>query len=156
MLGEPALFSWLDQIPGGASIFSEFMTKNWEPAVKAAKSGDLEGGARLFINGVMGDGAFDKLPEAPRRRSIDSARLLTLPTTSLLEIFTRENARAIKAPTLLLTGEQSPRMFLLIAEELARFMPNVQRGKILGASHTLHGMNPQMYNETVLAFLAKH
>ncbi len=156
VLGEPALFSWLEHIPGGASLFDEFVTKSWGPAEIASRNGDLEGGARLFINGVTGEDAFDQFPEALRRRAIDNARVLTLPRPRSSSTITREDARKIWTPTLLLTGDRSPKMFLLVSDELGSLKPNVDRATIPGVSHSLHGANPQAYNETVLAFLAEH
>ena len=47
-------------------------------------------------------------------------------------------------------------MFLLVTEELARYLPMVEQEQISSASHLLHVMNPKAYNATVLSFLAKH
>ena len=62
----------------------------------------------------------------------------------------------ITAPTLLLTGDGSPAMFGLLAEELTRCMPGIERAVIPNAAHLLHGMNPTAYNATVLAVLTWH
>jgi pimeloyl-ACP methyl ester carboxylesterase len=35
-------------------------------------------------------------------------------------------------------------------------MPGIERTVIPNASHLLHSMNPDVYNATVLAFLAAH
>lgn len=67
-----------------------------------------------------------------------------------------EEAATIQAPTLLLAGEYSLQQFLLAADALARCMPQVQRTAVPRAAHLLHGMNPQAYNQTVLAFLEAH
>jgi len=68
---------------------------------------------------------------------------------------TREEVGQIRAPTLLLTGEHSPKMFLLITDELERSLQNTERKTIPDASHALAAGNPKAYNETVLTFLAK-
>ena len=79
-----------------------------------------------------------------------------LPESVFLSPFTCADARAITVPTLLLTGDNSPPQFLLVADELAQCMPQALRAVIQDASHLLHGMNPSAYNATVLAFLARH
>jgi pimeloyl-ACP methyl ester carboxylesterase len=47
-------------------------------------------------------------------------------------------------------------MFGLVAEELTRCMPGIERAQIPNTAHLLHGMNPAAYNETVLTFLTEH
>ena len=59
-------------------------------------------------------------------------------------------------PTLLLRGDSSPKEFLLADEELAKNMPGAERALIPNAAHLLHGMNPKVYSDVVLSFLAKH
>ena len=128
-------------------------------AKQAVQNGDLELGARLFVDAVLGKGLFDQLPAATRDRIMDNARLIGAEPTEISEIvtdITRNEAATIQAPTLILTGDQSPEMFLLVSQELARYLPNAEQAQIKGASHLLHGMNPQAFNATVLAFLAKH
>jgi pimeloyl-ACP methyl ester carboxylesterase len=74
----------------------------------------------------------------------------------MVERTSRARAAAIQAPTLILTGDQSPELYLLVSQELARYLPNAERAQIAGAAHVLHSMNPGDFNAAVLAFLAKH
>ena len=62
----------------------------------------------------------------------------------------------MKAPTLLLDGELSPKMFHLINDMLEHCLPSVERATIPAASHRMEVENPQAFNEKVLAFIAKH
>lgn len=156
VLGEPPLQAWLRQLPEEARRVAESSSTTWEAASRAVREGDVEGGVRIFADGVFGTGVFDQLPEPTRRRLLDNARLLTLPESVYASPLSCEEAATIQAPTLLLTGEYSPQQFLLAADALARCMPQVQRTVIPRAAHLLHGMNPQTYNQTVLAFLAAH
>jgi pimeloyl-ACP methyl ester carboxylesterase len=90
---------------------------------------------------------------------MDNMRLIGAEPTDITEFgtdITPNDATKIQTPTLILTGDQSPEMFLLVSQELARYVPNAEQAQIDGASHLLHGMNPQVFNATVLAFLAKH
>ena len=120
------------------------------------EQGDIEGGARLFLNHVIGEGAFDHLPEAQRQVLMDNVRLLTLPQEVFYSPFSCDDAARIMAPTLLLTGEGSPQQFLLVSQELARCLPRAEHVTIPHTSHLLHAMNPQVYNEAVQSFLAQH
>jgi pimeloyl-ACP methyl ester carboxylesterase len=65
-----------------------------------------------------------------------------------------EDVQQVTVPTLLLNGERSPRMFHVIAAEVARCLPNVEHATIPNVSHSTNA-NTQAFNETVLAFLAK-
>ena len=114
---------------------------------------------RLYIDGFMGSGVFDQLPHTVRERIMDNVRLIGTETASANEIgpdITREQAATIRAPVLMLTGSDSSEMFLLVNQELARYLPNAEQVKINDASHLLHVMNPRAYNAAVLSFLAKH
>jgi non-heme chloroperoxidase len=155
---EPALRSWLAALPGGIDLLAQ-RTAAILPAKRAVLRGDLEHGARLFIDGLMGDGVFDQLPPSARQRIMDNAHLIGAEPTEIdameSEDITRSEAATIQAPTLLLTGDASPPMFLLVSRELARYLPNVEHVQICGASHLLHVMQPQAYNAVVLEFLAR-
>lgn len=158
VLTEPALFSWLVRLPGGAELFAEYAAK-MNPAKKSVQSGDAEHGLRLYIDSFMGSGVFDQLPTSVHERLMANLRLIGAEATDISEIgpdITRDEAAAIQAPTLLLTGDESPKMFLMVTEELARYVPMVEQEQISSASHLLHVMNPTAYNATVMTFLAKH
>lgn len=158
VIAEPALLSWLASLPGGHDLFAEYAQKVI-PAKTAVQNGDLEQGIRLYIESFMGSGLFDQLPASVHERIRDNLRLLAAEPTQIDDLgpdITRDEAAAIQAPTLLLTGDESPGMFLRVSVELARHLPNAEQVQIDGASHLLHVMNPQAYNATVLAFLAQH
>lgn len=158
VVAEPGLASWLVNLPGGSELFAED-ARTMILVKRAVQNGDLERGLRLFIDAVMGSGLFDQLPTSVHDRLRDNVRLLSAEPTDIGEFvtdITRNEAATIRAPTLILTGDQSPKMFLLVSQELARCLPNAEQAQIGGAAHLLHGMNPQAYNATVLAFLAKH
>jgi len=158
VLGEPPILSWLEHVPGGNAELEAFMSGAWEPARRAFQSGDLEEGVKAFVDGVMGKGTFDQFPPPARSNMMDNAREMKAETAAseYFPALTCEDVGQIQAPMLLLTGEQSPRMFHLIVDELERCLSNKQRATIPNASHAMHIGNPQAYNAAVLAFLAKH
>lgn len=111
VLGEPALIPWLEQIPGGNALLKEFMTNVIEPSRHAIQCGNLEQGVKIFIDGIIGKNTFDELPQLVRGSIMNNALELKaeLSAPDLFPTFTCEDALKIKAPTLLLTGELSPK-----------------------------------------------
>lgn len=160
VLGEPPLLPWLTATPEGSSLHAAFESSAWEPARQAFRRGDPEGGVRLSIDGVMGEGGFNRLPPPARAMMIDNApemglELETSPETHI-PVLACADTKRVQTPALLLTGELSPRMFHYMTDELARCLPSGERAVIPNASHGMHLGNPQAYTETVLAFLSRH
>jgi pimeloyl-ACP methyl ester carboxylesterase len=65
-------------------------------------------------------------------------------------------AKAIGVPTLLSSGERSPKFFYLIMDQLERCLPNRARIVVQASSHTVPSESPDAYDQAVLAFLGKH
>ncbi|MGA2480542.1 MAG: alpha/beta hydrolase, partial [Spirochaetia bacterium] len=65
-LGEPPLFPWLPEIPGGAPLLASFMNDAWEPAQRSFRAGRAEEGIRYFLDGVLGPGVFDDMKPSAR------------------------------------------------------------------------------------------
>jgi pimeloyl-ACP methyl ester carboxylesterase len=125
---------------------------------EAFKQGNDEAGVRRFVNGVLGEGSYEKLPPPVLKRLMDNAQELKGETSSrdLFPPTTCEDVQKVKAPTLLLDGERSPKTFRLINDRLEHCLPNAERATIPAASHQMEVENPQAFNEKVLAFIAKH
>ena len=70
--------------------------------------------------------------------------------------FTRDDAKKIKVPTLLLAGELSPLMFHRIVRELQRYITKAECSVIPKTSHMMQAGNPEAYNAQVLSFLSRH
>ncbi|MBK8900022.1 MAG: alpha/beta hydrolase [Anaerolineaceae bacterium] len=158
VVGEPGLNSWLVTLPGGAIQFAE-SARTLQAAKTEVQNGNLARGLQLFMDVVMGVSAFDQIPPALYERLLANVRLIGYEQTEISESvtdITRAEATAIRTPTLILTGDESPEAFLLVSQELARWIPHAEQAQITGASHLLHVMNPTDYNATVLRFLARH
>ena len=110
------------------------------------------------MNGVLGEGSYEKLPDPVQKRLMDNVQELKGETSSrdLFPPITCEDVQKVKAPTLVLDGEFSPKMFHLINDKLEHCLPSAERATIPAASHGLEFENPQAFNEKVLAFIAKH
>ena len=160
VLGEPPLLPWLTRLPEGAPLREAFITTAMGPAGKAFARGDVEAGIHLFLDGVLGAGAFDHLPPEARMSMFDNAPAMRAETSTSPETYfpdlSAENVGRLHAPTLLLQGELSPPMFGIVTDELARALPRAERATIASASHVMHARNPADYNQVVLKFLADH
>jgi non-heme chloroperoxidase len=157
-LGEASVMPLLKTTPEGDALLTTFITTSIVPSSEAFKQGNDEEGVRRFVNGVLGEGSYEKLPPPVLKRLMDNVQELKGETSSrdLFPPTTCEDVQKVKAPTLLLDGELSPKMFHVINDMLERCLPSVERAMIPKASHGLELENPQAFNETVLAFIARH
>ena len=64
-----------------------------------------------------------------------------------------ETLRALRVPTLLVTGERSVALFHRLADRLAELLPRVHRVGIAGATHAMHEDHPAAFKRAVLEFL---
>jgi non-heme chloroperoxidase len=156
-IGEPPILPWLEGTKEGAPLLADFMENVWEPLKKAFQRGDMDEGVRTFINGVMGQGTFDKLPPHAGASMMDNAQELKDETISPghFSAFSCEDAKKIKVPTLLLTGELSPPIFHPIIKRLQHCIPDAECSIIPKSSHAIHSGNPEAYNAKVLSFLSR-
>lgn len=67
-----------------------------------------------------------------------------------------EDLQTIEVPTLLISGQRSPRLFHLLLDRLEELIPDTQRVQIPDASHIMHEDNVAAYNAAVRTLLAAH
>jgi non-heme chloroperoxidase len=158
ILGEPPLLSLLDATSEGRAVIAAIMADEREPARLAFADGDLEGGVRVFLDSVIGEGTFAQLPQAERDRVMDNATALRAeletPPETFFSTLSCQDLWRVDVPALLLSGELSPPVFHHVIHELARCLPRVERAVIPGTSHDL--WNPPVFTGTILGFLARH
>ncbi|KRR02290.1 alpha/beta hydrolase [Bradyrhizobium valentinum] len=111
-LGEPPIMPLLKTTPEGDALLTAAITRSIATS-EAFKQGNDEEGVRRFVNGVLGEGSYEKLPPPVLKRLMDNAQELKGATSSrdLYPPTTCEDVQKVKAPTLLLDGERSPKMF---------------------------------------------
>lgn len=158
VLGEPPLFPWLTATPAGEALRAAFLVDVWERARRTCQQGELEAGMRIFIDGVIGEGAFDQCPAPIQAEMMDNAAEMVIeletPPETVFSTLSREDVRGVSMPTLLLSGELSPPLFRDVVDQLAAVMPRAEQRVIPGASHDLG--DPATFTETALTFLTKH
>jgi pimeloyl-ACP methyl ester carboxylesterase len=104
---------------------------------------------------VLVHGSLKRLP--PQR--LEVARCSLIPAEILGSGFaplSEPQVRPVSAPTLLMTGAQSPRLFHQLTDGLREMMPATTRTTIARASHIVHEDNPVDWLAAVLPFLAQH
>jgi len=158
VLGDPPLLPLLEHHPEGRALRDEFLADVWEPAGEMMQRGEIEDGVRVFVDGVVEEGAFDRFPPQWQDLTMDNACEFKVETSSpdFWTPFTCEDAEQIETPTLLLTGDRSLRWLQLIVEELERCMPNSEARIVPETTHEVTSDNPEAYNEMVLEFLEEH
>ena len=158
VLGDPPLLPLLEHHPEGRALRDEFLADVWEPAGEMMQRGEIEDGVRVFVDGVVEEGAFDRFPPQWQDLTMDNACEFKVETSSpdFWTPFTCEDAEQIETPTLLLTGDRSLRWLQFIVEELERCMPNSEARIVPETTHEVTSDNPEAYNEMVLEFLEEH
>ena len=156
-LAEPAIGAVLAEVPEAKPELDD-RGKEMAPIVAAVKAGDSTQAVKLFFDWVnnQGAGAFDRQPESLRQVILDNARtvplFLSAPQPPAISCTTLGR---VKAPTLVVGGEQSRRFFSLISEAVVRCIPGSRRVIIPMATHPVSYQNPAAFNEALLRFLAQ-
>jgi non-heme chloroperoxidase len=160
VLGEPPVLPLLSRTSVGEAARQSWVDRVLAPTDKALESGDVEEGLRRFFDGICGAPCFDRFPES-RRTELVVKHGPAFRSEILLDVsapqppLACERLRRLKRPTLLLTGERSPAVFLLTTAELERCLEGESQVMVPKAGHGMHGDNPTFYNQTVMAFLRR-
>ena len=165
VLSEAPLLRWLPELKGGQPLFTDFMTKLWEPTSRGFRESDeagvkaaIDGFGELGYSGTDEKMTFAALPLDVRKSILENAaewRALTA-STDALPYVPPSAVQALKAPVLLLSGERSLALHGMIDRELERLLPQRERIVLPKATHEMWNEYPEQCREAALAFLAKH
>jgi non-heme chloroperoxidase len=165
VLSEAPVLRWLPKLDGGKPLFTELMSKLWEPTIRAFREGD-EAGVRAAIDGFGELGysgtdikmTFATLPPELRTILVSNAaewKALTMSKDPFPDLpFT--SVRQIKAPTLLLSGQRSLALHGLIDQQLERLLAHHERIVLANATHEMWNEYPEECRTATFAFLSKH
>ncbi len=160
VLAEPPIFSLLTGSEAGDSARRFFYTNGLDPARAAFSRGDSVAGLRYYVDAVSGRGTFDRLPPATRAdmlaHSFEMRRELLTERPEYLPPVTCAELSRIMTPVLIVRGENSPRAFQVISDELARCLQSDTTVVIPGAGHPPQAGNPAYFNQVVARFLMSH
>jgi non-heme chloroperoxidase len=137
-----------------AKSFMKFGLKHMKPAIKALKDNQFEKGVRLFADGALGDGRFEKISDDAKSTFMDNSKALKAELTGPgFPPFPKDKARKLSIPALFVYGEKSPEFLWSISDLLLNILPDSKKVVVPDASHLTHGENPEFYNKAVLEFL---
>jgi non-heme chloroperoxidase len=162
VLGEPLAISLLKDDP--QYCYAKDVDMIRENAFKhslvqeAMYRAETEKVVRIFLDGVIGkEGYFYQLTCEARTMIMQNVKSLTGELASIPQHFTGKDAQRVKVPTLLVKGEQNPKLLHHITDLLANCLPNNEQTTIPGQSHELGRIEkPEVFNTNVLEFLSKY
>jgi esterase len=120
---------------------------------KVAK-GEVEAGTAQFIDGLLGSGAWGRLPSQVHQVFLQNVR--TALVNDPLPLTIDEELRRFDFPILTITGEHSPPFYRLIFAEMQKRANFPQPIVIPDASHAMNFANPAAFNAAVMQFTTSH
>ena len=158
VLSEPPVLPLLERTADDRALRDDFLDTVCEPAGEMMRHGQLEEGVRVFIDGVVEEGAFDRFSRGVHQLIMDNTCEFKVETSSpdFWTPFTCDDASGIETPTLLLVGEHSVTFLQRVVDELQRCLPNNECVRVPDSTHELPSGRPELYNQAVLDFLAQY
>jgi pimeloyl-ACP methyl ester carboxylesterase len=135
--------------PGPSQLKARFTV-----SAERITAGDIDGGLKFFFDTVEGDGAWARLPEAPRQQLRDNAFTLVGQVRDKRPPYSRCDAEQIRMPTLFIGGADTKGLLPKVLHALAAHVPDSRKAMILDTSHWMFEQTPQQFCEIVLEFLA--
>jgi pimeloyl-ACP methyl ester carboxylesterase len=86
---------------------------------------------------------------------LDNARTVPLALSARPPVFSRATLGRVTAPTLVVSGERSPRSRILIDEIIVKCISGSRLVVIPAAAHLMSYQNPEGFNDALLDFLAR-
>jgi pimeloyl-ACP methyl ester carboxylesterase len=155
ILGEPSLFSMLSDNLDKVSL--RFHSVALNVLQKLSENGEQSLAVREYLNILVGQNVYDELPPYDRFVINQNAHTLGPMLRSYFEPTDLDQSAASKmtVPTLLITGELSPRLYQAVVRELHNCLPAAETFTLSGASHGLHMENGVDFSVAVMEFLSK-
>jgi pimeloyl-ACP methyl ester carboxylesterase len=122
--------------------------------VEKIKSGDIDGALAMFVDGIDGEGAWTRLPAAPRQQLRDNILTLIGQVGENRKPFAKSEAESIRTPTLLIGGGDTKGALSVIWRVLAEHMPDARTAVIPGTRHWMFEQAPEEFCKIVMEFLA--
>ena len=123
-------------------------------AADRVANGDVDGGLKMFVDTIDGQGAWARLPAASRQQLRDNAATLVGQVREDRKPYSRSDARSIRTPTLFIGGADTPGALPAVLRALAAEVPGARTAILAGTRHWMFDQAPQQFSDLVLAFLA--
>jgi esterase len=122
-------------------------------AAEKIRNGDIEGGVAAFFDMIEGDGAWKRLPAAPKQQLRDNAFTLIGQVGENRRPYKRLEAESIRTPTLFMGGADTKGALPAVLRALAAHVPGAKTAMIDDAGHWMFEQAPQEFCRIVLEFL---
>lgn len=124
-------------------------------AATAAKvrEGDIDGGLRMFFDSIEGDGAWARLPAAPKQQLRDNIFTVIGQAGENRKPYTKAEAQSIVTPTLFIGGTDTKGSLPAVLRALSAHVPGARTAMIAGCGHWMFEQAPQEFCRIVLEFL---
>ena len=155
VLAEPAILAWAANSPDGAAIYRDFMASTHEQAAPAFAAGNEAAAVQVFIDAFDGSGTFSSHTEQRRlaiMQNVGFFKAITLSSDPYPDL-PKASVALIKAPVLVVRGEQTHDLGKFLSDELVRVLPHARYVVIPNAGHGSPRQNPQAFIASVLEFL---
>lgn len=117
-------------------------------------AGDIDGALKNFFDGIEGDGAWARLPAAPKQQLRDNAFTLIGQVGENRRPYAKADAESIRTPTLFIGGAETRGALAAVHRALAPHVAGSRTAMIAGAGHWMFEQAPQEFCRVVLEFLA--
>jgi pimeloyl-ACP methyl ester carboxylesterase len=155
IVNEPPLMSLLANQPDGEVILQS-LKLGIDEVVALLQAGEMERGARKFVEIMFGPDMWDELPLEVQNLVIFNAPTfldeMRDPEALSIEL---AHLRGFSHPALLTLGEQGPPFFPPIVDQVAHALPHVERKTILGVGHEPEQTHPEVYVATLTEFITR-
>jgi pimeloyl-ACP methyl ester carboxylesterase len=150
---EPPLIGMLENHPALPAVQQRI-----RGTLDVLESGDMEAGARYFVENVaLGPGMWDRLPPAMRRTFVFNAPTwmdeMREPATAMTVELHR--LATFERPLLLTRGDQSPPFFYAILDRIAAATPGAEQHTFHGAGHVPHLTHSEEYVQVLTEFAVR-
>lgn len=122
------------------------------PATRAARADRMDKALRTFGKAVLGQPSFDALSPA-RWAQCQANNIRAEYLSGSFDPLADDQVRAVEAPTLLLSGEDSRPVWPRLSDHLADLLPDSDHRRLPGAAHLVHEDAPEATVTAIVDFL---
>ncbi len=156
VLVEPDMAAAAVQQPDFASLTTERAQLQQQMEMDL-RTEEAEKAARLLFDWANAStGAYDALPPPLKGEILDNASVLGFFLSAPPPSMPCSELARLSVPTLVVTGERTNLFYAAVGESVAGCIPKAVREVIPMASHVVQRENPDVFNATVVGFLAVH